>query len=80
MAQVHFGSDLLQYTGGVESMTIDASRVLELKRTLGSRFPALTARIEHMAIAIDGEIFNDADYRDLAADAEIHFVPRTVGG
>jgi hypothetical protein len=33
-----------------------------------------------MAVAIDGDIYNDADYRDLRADTEIHFVPRMAGG
>jgi molybdopterin converting factor small subunit len=80
MPTVHLPSDLRAYTGGLETVAIDASRVLELKQSLGRRFPGLADQLDGMAVAIDGEIYNDADYRQVSASTEIHFVPRTVGG
>jgi molybdopterin converting factor small subunit len=80
MANVYFTSDLARYTGGLETVALDAPRIHELKQSLARRFPGLGEQLEMMAVAIDGEIYNDADYRHLRADTEIHFVPRTVGG
>ena len=80
MATVHFSSDLAQFTGGLQEVDVDAPRVRELKRSLVHRFPALGERLDLLAIAIDGDIYNEADYRSLRADSDVHFVPRTVGG
>ena len=32
------------------------------------------------AVAIDGQIYNDADYQPVGPDAEIHLIPRIGGG
>jgi hypothetical protein len=80
MATVHLPSSLTLYTGGVEEVTIEAVRVRELLRDLSGRFPELTDHIHAMAVAIDGQIYNDAEYQPLAPDAEVHFVPRMAGG
>jgi hypothetical protein len=80
MPTVHLPSDLLTYTGGLDTVAIDAPRILELKQSLGVRFPGLAEQLDGMAVAIDGEIHNDADYRAVGTTTEIHFVPRTVGG
>ena len=80
MSTVHLPSGLLSYTDGLETVAIDAPRILELKQSLGRRFPGLAEQLDGMAVAIDGEIYNDADYRAVGAATEIHFVPRTVGG
>lgn len=44
------------------------------------RFPELVAPLEIMAIAVDGEIHQHADYLELTADSEVHLVPRIAGG
>lgn len=80
MAVVHFSSTLMQYTGGVEHVTIEAHRVRELLLGLARRFPGLDQEISRMAVAIDGEIHQDAEFHKLASDAQIYFVPRTAGG
>lgn len=62
-------------------LDIDAPRVHELVAQLVARFPRLTPEMfDRLAVAIDGEIHNDADYLPLAADSEVHFVPRIAGG
>ncbi len=80
MPNVHFSSDLLPYTNGQETVAVDAPRIHELKVSLANRFPGLGEQLEIMAVAIDGEIYHDADYQAISGDAEIYFVPRTAGG
>ena len=80
MATVYFSSGLTPYTGGLEQVTIDAPRVQELLVALADRFPGLAGRLDQMAIAIDGQIYNDADYQRLERGSEIHLVPRISGG
>ncbi len=80
MPTVHFPSDLVPHTGGLDTVVLDAPRIHELKRSLIRRFPALADHLDLLAVAIDGEIYNDADYHLLGADTEIYFVPRAAGG
>jgi hypothetical protein len=54
--------------------------VHELLEALVSRFPALAPAVERMAVAVDGEIYQDAEYVPLQPDSEVYLVPRTVGG
>jgi molybdopterin converting factor small subunit len=79
MARVHFSSGLSQHTG-VQEIAIDAPRVRELLDALARRFPGLEAQLAGMAVAIDGQIYNDADYHALQPDSELYFVPRVAGG
>ena len=81
MARVYLSNDMLSGTGGIHVVTIDAPRVHELIDKLVDRFPRLCRDMfGGLAVAIDGEIHNDADYLPLAADSEVHFVPRIAGG
>ena len=80
MATVYLPTGLTSHTGGVDEVTIDAPRVRELLLALSVRFPGLTQHIEGMAVAIDGQIYHDADYQPVGPDAEIHLIPRIVGG
>lgn len=80
MAIVHLPSGLTSYTGGVDEVTINAPRVRELIDALGVQFPALGDRLKDMSVAIDGQIYNDADYQPLSPGAEVYLVPRISGG
>ena len=80
MATVYLPSGLTQYTGGLESFVIEAPRVRELMRELVARYPEIGKALDHMAVAIDGEIHNDAEFLPLKADSEVHLVPRIAGG
>jgi molybdopterin converting factor small subunit len=80
MAIVYFPSGLTPYTGGVEKVIVEAPRVRELLDRLSEQFPALADRLGGMAVAIDGQIYNDADYQALAPGAEIYLVPSIGGG
>jgi hypothetical protein len=81
MARVFLSNEMSSGTGGVEVVEIDASRVHELITVLVARFPRLNPEMfNRLAVAIDGEIHNDADYLPLGTDSEVHFVPRIAGG
>ena len=80
MAIIHLTGELAERAGGLETITVDAARVIDMRRTLGARFPGIDASLAELAVAIDGEIYNDADYRPLSASSEVHFVPRIAGG
>jgi molybdopterin converting factor small subunit len=81
MARVFLSSDMSSGTGGIDVVVIDAPRVHELIAELVARYPRLNVDLlTRMAVAIDGEIHNDADFLPLTSDSEVHFVPRTAGG
>jgi hypothetical protein len=80
VATIYFSSGLARYTNGVESLAIDAPRVRELLLAVIERFPALAGPLELMAVAVDGEIHQHADYLALTPQSEVHLVPRISGG
>lgn len=80
MATIYFSSGLARYTGGVESLTVDARRVDALMLVVQERFPALREPLAVMAIAVDGNVHTHADYVPLTASSEVHLVPRIAGG
>ena len=80
MAVVHLPGGLSQYTGGLETVEIDAPRVNDLIIALTTRFPELGGQLDELAVAIDGVIYNSAPYQKIDADSEIYFVPRVAGG
>jgi molybdopterin converting factor small subunit len=80
MATVVISSGLRGYTGGEERVEIEAKRVKELLDALVARWPALGEPLSQMAVAIDGEIHGNPQFRPLRPDSEIHFVPKIGGG
>ena len=80
MAIIHLSGELAERAGGLETITLEAPRVIDLRRALAARFPGIDSSISELAVAIDGEIYNDADYQPLSASSEVHFVPRVAGG
>ena len=80
MATVYFSSGMARFTGGVESVTVDAPRVRELLEEVTARFPDLSDPLETVAIAVDGAVHQEPDYIKLRPESEIHFVPQVAGG
>ena len=69
------------FTGGIAEFDVEAQTVRALIRELEIRWPGLGAFVEDdMAIAIDGEIFQDAFAEPIAADSEIVLIPKISGG
>jgi len=74
-------ADCRQFTGGTTDFDVQATSVRHMIAELDARYPGLGDHIERrMAIAIDGEIFQDAHAAPLEPDSEVYLIPRIGGG
>ena len=81
MARIVLTRNLAQFTGGESELELDAGNVRQLLGQLGERYPALKPHlVEGLAVAIDGEIFQDAWLEPIPPDSEVHLIPRIAGG
>ena len=81
MAHVTLIGNLRQYTGGVTELDVEAATVRQLFARLGERYPALAPHLEQgLAVAIDGQIYQDALLQPIAKDSEVHVLPQIAGG
>jgi sulfur-carrier protein len=81
MAHVKLMGPLRVMAGGVEAVEIDARNVHGLLAALAARFPDLAPVLEDgVALAIDGEIFQDALLHPIEPDNEVHVLPMFAGG
>lgn len=75
------GSGFRQFTGGLAEFEVAATTFRRLILELDQRFPGLGKQVEDgMAVAIDGEIFQDAYDARLAEGSEIVLIPKIGGG
>ena len=78
---VFSGTSCLQLTGGETELDVAADTFRRLIGELNDRFPGLGTQVEEgMAIAIDGEIYQDAYGVALKPDSEIYIIPKIGGG
>jgi sulfur-carrier protein len=81
MARVTITGHFRQYTGGTTSADIDAANVRQLIERLGLAFPALAPHLtQGIAVAIDGQIFQDALLQPIKQDADVHILSAIAGG
>ena len=81
MARVVLSGTLKELAGGDAEIEVAAQNVQQLLRELGERYPALAPHLDTgYAIAIDGEIFQDAWFAPIGPDSEVHLVPAIRGG
>jgi hypothetical protein len=80
MATIHFGLEQQRFTGGQVEIELDAPNVQQLIRKLDERFPGIGPLLESSAVAINGEVVNDAAYEPVPEGAEIYFVVKAAGG
>jgi molybdopterin converting factor small subunit len=81
MARIKLTRNLTQFTGGESELELDAGNILQLLAQLGARYPALAPHLgDGLAVAIDGEIFQDAWLEPIPPDSEVHLIPRIAGG
>ena len=70
-----------RFTGGLGEFDVEANTVRRLIIELDRRYPGLGEQIdESMAVAIDGEIFQDAYLAPLKPDSEVVLIPKIGGG
>lgn len=81
MAHVTLTGNLRQYTGGIAELEMEAASVRQLFARLGRDFPALAPHLEGgLAVAIDGQIYQDALLQEIGAGSEVHILPQIAGG
>ena len=75
------GSACQQFTGGRTELEVAATNFRRLVLELEERFPGLGKQVEEgMAVAIDGEIFQDAYAAKFGPDSEVVLIPKIGGG
>jgi sulfur-carrier protein len=69
------------HTGGVATLEVDAANISQLLRRLAEKFPELAPHLETgAAVAINGQIYQDALLQPIPPDAEVHILPQIAGG
>ena len=75
------GSSCRQFIGEQTEFEVEATSFRRLIRELDARFPGLGEHIEEtMAVAVDGEIHQDAYGLQLPPESEIFLIPKIGGG
>jgi molybdopterin converting factor small subunit len=75
------GSPSVHYTDGKTEFEVAATTFRRLVLELEQRFPGLGKQVEEgMAVAIDGEIYQDAYSAQFKPDSEIVLIPKIGGG
>ena len=81
MAHVVLIGNLRQYTDGVSEMHVQANSIRQLFARLGERFPDLAPHLEEgLAVAIDGQIYQDSLLQPIGETSEVHILPQIAGG
>jgi molybdopterin synthase sulfur carrier subunit len=69
------------FTGDVTEFEVAGDTVRRVIAELDRRYPGFGEHIERrMAIAIDGEIHQDALFEPLTPNSEVYLIPRIGGG
>jgi len=75
------GTSCQRFTGGKTEFEVAANTFRRLVLELEQRYPGLGKQVEEsMAVAIDGEIYQDAYSARLEPDSEICLIPKIAGG
>jgi len=81
MARISLASHLLRYTGGTRELELEVATVRQMFAALAERYPDLREHLENeVAVAIDGEIYQDALLQPIARDSEVVLIARIAGG
>ena len=81
MARIVLNGNLRRFSGGVSEFDLEVGNVRQLFVQLGERHPELAPHLEEgIAVAIDGEIYQDALFADIGPDSEVHIIPKIAGG
>ncbi len=70
-----------RFTGGLRELEVEATNFRRLVLELDRRFPGFGHQVEEgMAVAINGEIYQDAYHAPLDPESEIYLIPKIAGG
>ena len=81
MARIVLVGNLTQLTDGVAELELPATSVKQLFEQLAERHPAIRPHLaDGIAVAIDGQIYQDALFQPIAPDSEVFLLPQIAGG
>ena len=80
MVRVVLSRSMAELTGGMREVELAVSNYRELTLALCEQWPQMAGLIERSAVAIDGQIYQDAFAEELASGSEVFFMPRIEGG
>ena len=81
MARVVLIGNLTQLTGGVAEFRLAATSVRHLFELLTDLHPAIGPHLdEGIAVAIDGQIYQDTLFQPIAPESEVFLLPQIAGG
>jgi 4,5-dihydroxyphthalate decarboxylase len=81
MARVVLVGNLAQLTGGVAEFQLPVTSVKQLFQQLTELHPALGPHLEEgVAVAIDGQIYQDTLLEPIGPDSEVFVLPQIAGG
>jgi len=81
LAKILLSSNLTAYTGGQTQFELEVANVRQLFQALGERHPDLRPHLESsLAVAIDGEVYQDALLQPIAGDSEVLLFQKIAGG
>jgi molybdopterin converting factor small subunit len=81
MARVVLIGNLAQLTGGVTEFRLPVSSVKQLFQQLTALHPEIGPHLdEGVAVAIDGQIYQDSLLEPIGPDSEVFLLPQIAGG
>lgn len=80
MAKVVFPDHLLTSTGGVRELAVTCENFRGLVRVLNEKWPGIEDVLTKTAVAIDGQIYQDAWLEPIQPHSEVFFMQRIEGG
>ena len=81
MARVVLVGNLARITGGVAEFDLPATSVKHLFELLTERYPELGRHLEEgVAVAIDGQIYQDTLHEPIEPTSEVFLIPQIAGG
>jgi len=81
LARILLSSSLTPFTGGVTQLELEVANVRQLFQALGERFADLIPSLDSdVAVAIDGDIYQDALLQPISSASEVFLFPKISGG
>ncbi len=81
MATISLSNELKPYTGGATLLSLEVASVRQLFEELAECFPQLQPYLENgIAVAIDGEIYQDALLQPIRRESEVLLFSKIAGG
>ena len=81
MAHVVLVGNLARLTGGVAEFQLSATSVKQLFQQLAALYPEIEPHLnEGVAVAVDGQIYQDDLFQPIAPDSEVFLLPQIAGG